>query len=91
MAAHFEVRGFIKSLSWYKRWFFPLFLNDKEMERLTELCSEYTELDEARDYAFFLYNEYCKEPTYDNKERLEDQYSLIRYLRMKEAEKNKDE
>ena len=49
-----------------------MFLNKKEREECIRLVTEEkSELDKARDYYFFCWNEYMKNPTYDTKKNME--------------------
>ena len=72
MATYLEYLSFKNRLSWYKKILFPLFLNKKECEEYIRIITEEkSELDEARDYYFFCWNEYMKNPTYETKKNME--------------------
>lgn len=72
MATYLEYLSFKNRLPWYKKILFPLFLNKKECEECIRLVTEEkSELDEARDYYFFCWNEYMKNPTYETKKSME--------------------
>ena len=71
MATYLEYLSFKNRLPWYKKILFPLFLNKKEREECSRiLTEEKSELDEARDYYFFCWNEYMKNPTYETKKSM---------------------
>lgn len=72
MATYLEYLKFKNRLPWYKKILLPLFLNKKEREECIRIITEEkSELDEARDYYFFCWNEYMKNPTYDTKKNME--------------------
>ena len=63
MATYLEYLSFKASLPWYKRILFPLFLNKKEYDEYIRITTEEkSELDEARDYAYFTWEIYMKDP-----------------------------
>ena len=72
MATYLEYLKFKNHLPWYKKILFPLFLNKKECEECIRIITEEkSELDEARDYYFFCWNEYMKNSTYETKKSME--------------------
>ena len=72
MATYLEYLSFKSCLPWYKKILFPLFLNKEEHNEYTRIVTEEkTELDEARDYYFFCWNEYMKNPSYETKRNME--------------------
>lgn len=72
MATYLEYLSFKSCLPWYKKILFPLFLNKEEYDEYTRIVTEEkTELDEARDYYFFCWNEYMKNPSYETKRNME--------------------
>ena len=78
MATYLEYLSFKNCLPWYKKILFPLFLNKKEREECIRLVTEEkSELDEARDYYFFCWNEYMKNPTYDTKKSMESAKEIV--------------
>ena len=83
MATYLEYLSFKSCLPWYKRILFPLLLNKKEYDEYIRITTEEkTELDEARDYYFFCWNEYMKNPTYQTKASMEQARDIVKmYLR----------
>ena len=66
MATYLEYISFKKGLKWYKRIFFPLFLNEKEYDEYIRIITEEkTELDEARDMCYIAWNIYMDDMSYE--------------------------
>lgn len=92
MATYLEYLSFKSRLPWYKRILFPLFLNKKEYDEYIRITTEEkSELDEARDYAYFTWEIYMKYP-YDytskrNWERAKDYVYML--MRKEEYESNR--
>lgn len=85
MATYLEYLSFKNCLPCYKRILFPLFLNKEEYKEYNRiLTEEKTDLDEARDYFFFCWNEYMKNPNYVNKCKMKDAEGFVRMLMYKE-------
>ena len=81
MATYLECLTFKNRLPWYKKIMFPLFLNKKECEEYIRIMTEKrSELDEARDYYFFCWNEYMKSPTYETKKRMEMAKDVVKII-----------
>ena len=81
MATYLEYLTFKDHLPWYKKILFPLFLNKKECEEYIRIMTEKrSELDEARDYYFFCWNEYMKSPTYETKKRMEMAKDVVKVI-----------
>ena len=81
MATYLECLTFKNRLPWYKKILFPLFLNKKECEEYIRIMTEKrSELDEARDYYFFCWNEYMKSPTYETKKRMEMAKDVVKII-----------
>ena len=81
MATYLECLTFKNRLPWYKKIMFPLFLNKKECEEYIRIMTEKrSELDEARDYYFFCWNEYMKSPTYETKKRMEMAKDVVKVI-----------
>lgn len=81
MATYLEYLSFKNRLPWYKKILFPLFLNKNEREECIRLVTEEkSELDEARDYYFFCWNEYMKNPTYDTKKSMESARDVVEII-----------
>ena len=81
MATYLEYLTFKNRLPWYKKILFPLFLNKKECEEYIRIMTEKrSELDEARDYYFFCWNEYMKSPTYETKKRMEMAKDVVKVI-----------
>ena len=81
MATYLEYLSFKNRLPWYKKILFPLFLNKKECEEYIRIMTEKrSELDEARDYYFFCWNEYMKSPTYETKKRMEMAKDVVKVI-----------
>ena len=81
MATYLEYLTFKNHLPWYKKILFPLFLNKKECEEYIRIMTEErSELDEARDYYFFCWNEYMKSPTYETKKRMEMAKDVVKII-----------
>ena len=81
MATYLEYLKFKNHLPWYKKILFPLFLNKKECEEYIRIMTEEkSELDEARDYYFFCWNEYMKSPTYETKKRMEMAKDVVKII-----------
>ena len=81
MATYLECLTFKNRLPWYKKIMFPLFLNTKECEEYIRIMTEKrSELDEARDYYFFCWNEYMKSPTYETKKRMEMAKDVVKII-----------
>ena len=81
MATYLEYLTFKNRLPWYKKILFPLFLNKKECEEYIRIMTEErSELDEARDYYFFCWNEYMKNPTYETKKRMEMAKDIVKII-----------
>ena len=81
MATYLEYLKFKNHLPWYKKILFPLFLNKKECEEYIRIMTEKrSELDEARDYYFFCWNEYMKSPTYETKKRMEMAKDIVKII-----------
>ena len=81
MATYLEYLKFKNHLPWYKKILFPLFLNKKECEEYIRIMTEErSELDEARDYYFFCWNEYMKSPTYETKKRMEMAKDVVKVI-----------
>ena len=81
MATYLEYLKFKNHLPWYKKILFPLFLNKKECEEYIRIMTEKrSELDEARDYYFFCWNEYMKSPTYETKKRMEMAKDVVKII-----------
>lgn len=92
MATYLECISFKKCLPWYKRILFPLFLNDNELKEYIRLVTEEkTELDEARDYAYFAWENYMKNP-YDYTSKRNWEYAkdyVYMLMRKEEYESNR--
>jgi hypothetical protein len=72
MATNLEYLSFKASLPWYKRILFPLFLNKKEYDEYIRITTEEkSDLDVARDIYLYHWNEYMKDPSYQNKKDME--------------------
>lgn len=85
MATYLEYISFKKGLKWYKRIFFPLFLNEEEYAEYTRLMTEdKTELDEARDMCYMAWNTYMEDMSYENKQCFEWWRDVVRMLMDKE-------
>ena len=81
MATYLECLTFKNRLPWYKKILFPLFLNKKECEEYIRIMTEKrSELDKARDYYFFCWNEYMKSPTYETKKRMEMAKDVVKII-----------
>ena len=81
MATYLECLTFKNRLPWYKKILFPLFLKKKECEEYIRIMTEKrSELDEARDYYFFCWNEYMKSPTYETKKRMEMAKDVVKII-----------
>ena len=81
MATYLEYLSFKNRLPWYKKILFPLFLNKKERDECIRiLTEEKSELDDARDYYFFCWNEYMKSPTYETKKRMEMAKDVVKVI-----------
>ena len=81
MATYLEYFSFKNHLPWYKKILFPLFVNKKECEEYIRIMTEErSELDEARDYYFFCWNEYMKSPTYETKKRMEMAKDVVKII-----------
>ena len=73
MATYLEYLSFKAKLPWYKKILFPLFLNKEEYSEYIKIVTdEKTDLDKARDYYFYCWNEYMNNKTYYNESRLKD-------------------
>ena len=87
MATYLEYLSFKSCLPWYKRILFPLFLNKKEYDEYIRIITEEkSELDEARDYAYFTWEIYMKYPyDYTSKRNWERAKDYV-YMLMKKEE-----
>ena len=92
MATYLEYLSFKSCLPWYKRILFPLFLNKKEYDEYIRITTEEkTELDEARDYAYFAWEIYMKYP-YDYTSKRNWEYAkdyVYMLMRKEEYESNR--
>lgn len=86
MATYLEYISFKNCLPWYKKILFPLFLNKKEYDEYIRITTEEkTELDEARDCAYFAWESYMKNPyDYASKKNWEYARDLVYMLMRKE-------
>ena len=79
MATYLEYLSFKNCLPWYKRILFPIFLNKEEYKEYIRITTEEkTELDKARDYYFFCWNEYMKNQTYQTKVSMERARDIVK-------------
>lgn len=90
MATYLEYLSFKAKLPWYKKILFPLFLNKKEYSEYIKIVTdEKSDLDKARDYYFYCWNEYMNNKTFYNESRMKDaRYLLEMYIKKEVYENN---
>lgn len=78
MATYLKYLSFKAKLPWYKKILFPLFLNKEEYSEYIKIVTdEKTDLDFARDWYFYYWNEYMKKPNYYDKNMMEYYRSVV--------------
>ena len=85
MATYLDYLSFKAKLKWYKRILFPLFLNDKEYDEYERIVTdEKSDLDCARDVCYYTWEQYAKNPCYENKRNFEFWEDVVKMLLRKQ-------
>lgn len=92
MATYLEYLSFKKGLKWYKRLFFPLFLNKEEYDEYIRITTEtQSELDHAREMCYFSWNYYMDHlDSYSAKKNYEWWRDIVKMLLKQEEYERKN-
>ena len=89
MATCLEIISFKNCLPWYKRLFFPLFLNKEEKQVYQRLIAEEkSDLDHAKDGLYVAWEAWRDNPSFSNEKNYKWWLSIVEMLTKYEEFKN---